>query len=86
MRALVARFSHKLGREIRLGAIPRLIVKVMGAFVPLVREVDEMLYQWEEPFVVSDRQYRERFMQQSADTEAAAAATVAWAQEHYAIT
>jgi hypothetical protein len=36
MRALVARFSRKLGREIRLGAVPRLIVKVIGAFVPLV--------------------------------------------------
>jgi nucleoside-diphosphate-sugar epimerase len=84
MRALVARFSRKLGREIRLGLVPHLMVKLIGAFVPLVREVGEMLYQWDEPFVISDRRFRERFMQQSADVDAAAAATVAWAQEHYA--
>ncbi len=84
--ALVARFSRKLGREIRLAAVSRWMVKAIGIFVPLVREVDEMLYQWDEPFVISDRRFRERFQQEPTAVDEAAAATVAWAQQHYATT
>jgi nucleoside-diphosphate-sugar epimerase len=82
-RALVGRFSAHLGRAIKLGAVPRWMVKGIGLFVPLVREAEEMLYQWDEPFVVSDRRFRERFGQKPEDVNAAAAATVAWAGEHY---
>ncbi len=84
MRALVARLSQKLGREIRLAGFPRWMVKAIGLFVPLVREVDEMLYQWDEPFVISDRCFRERFGQEPTDVGQAAADTVAWARRHYA--
>jgi nucleoside-diphosphate-sugar epimerase len=85
-RELVARFSSKLGREIKLTGVPRWIVKAMALFVPLIREVDEMLYQWDEPFVISDRRFRERFGQEPADVDEAAVATVAWARQHYATT
>jgi nucleoside-diphosphate-sugar epimerase len=84
MRDLVSRFSSKLEREIRLAGVPRWMVKAIGVFVPLVREVDEMLYQWAEPFVVNDRRFRERFRQQPSGVDEAAAATVSWARQHYA--
>jgi nucleoside-diphosphate-sugar epimerase len=84
MQTLVSRLSGKLGRAIQLAGLPRWIVKAIGGFVPLVREVDEMLYQWEEPFVIDDRQFRERFHQEPVDVNEAAAVTVAWAREHYA--
>jgi hypothetical protein len=48
-----------------------------------MRELDEMLYQWEEPFVVDDRRFRERFHQHPESVERAAAGTVAWARDHY---
>jgi hypothetical protein len=83
MRDLVARFSRQVGREIRLAGVPRWAVKTVGVFVPLFREVGEMLYQWDEPFVINDRRFRERFQQEPADASNAAAATVAWAQQHY---
>jgi nucleoside-diphosphate-sugar epimerase len=59
MRDLVSRFSRELGREIRLARVPRFVLKAVGLFVPLLREVDEMQYQWDEPFVINDRQFRE---------------------------
>lgn len=86
MRELVARAARKLGREIRIAGVPRWMVKAIGIFLPLVREVDEMLYQWDEPFVISDRRFRERFQQEATDVDEAAAATVVWAQSHYATT
>ncbi|HYU78295.1 MAG TPA: NAD-dependent epimerase/dehydratase family protein [Vicinamibacterales bacterium] len=84
MRTLVARFSRELGREIRLAVAPRWLVKAMGIFVPLVREVEEMSYQWDEPFVIDDRRFRQRFQQQPTDVDEAALATVRWARQHYA--
>ena len=45
MRELVARFSRKLGREIKLTGVPSWMVKAIGTFMPLLREVGEMLYQ-----------------------------------------
>ncbi len=72
-----------LGREIRLSSVPRWMVHASGIFIPLLREVDEMMYQWDEPFVINDRRFRERFQQEPTDVDEAAAATVAWAQQHY---
>jgi hypothetical protein len=42
-----------------------------------------MRYQWEEPFIVDDRRFRERFAAQPADPHAAARATVDWAKQRY---
>jgi nucleoside-diphosphate-sugar epimerase len=80
---LVAGFSHQLGREIRVARLPRWLTKAIGLFMPLVREVGEMLYQWDEPFVIDDRRFRERFHRGPTNQETAAAATVAWARQHY---
>jgi nucleoside-diphosphate-sugar epimerase len=85
LRALVARFSRALGREIRLMAMPRTIVKMLALVVPFLREIDEMLYQWEEPFVINDKRFRQRFGQMPEDLERAAADTVAWAKMHYRV-
>jgi nucleoside-diphosphate-sugar epimerase len=85
LRALVARFSKVRGQEIRFMAMPRTVVKILALAVPLLREVDEMLYQWEEPFVISDRRYRDQFGQVPEDLERAAADTVAWAKFHYRV-
>jgi hypothetical protein len=84
MRALAARFSRHLGREIRLARMPRILLKVAARVVPFLREIDEMMYQWEGPFVINDARFRARFKQQPENVEQAAADTVAWAKIHYA--
>jgi nucleoside-diphosphate-sugar epimerase len=80
MRALVARFSRHLGREIRIARLPRGILKIASLVVPLLREIEEMMYQWEEPFVINDARFRARFGKAPEDVERAAADTVAWAK------
>jgi hypothetical protein len=80
MRALVARFSRHLGREIRIARLPRGILKIASLVVPLLREIEEMMYQWEEPFVINDARFRARFGRTPEDVERAAADTVAWAK------
>jgi nucleoside-diphosphate-sugar epimerase len=84
LREVVARLSRSLGREIPLTTMPRWLMKAMGLFVPILRELDEMAYQWEGPFVVDDSRFRARFDVRPTDPDEAARATVAWARKHYA--
>lgn len=83
LRHLVDRFARHLARPIRLSLLPPIGLRAMGLFVPILRELAEMSYQWDEPFVVDDRRFRERFPVRPADPDEAARATVAWASAHY---
>jgi nucleoside-diphosphate-sugar epimerase len=83
MRQLVARLAQKLDRTISTAQVPRWVVTTSAVFVPLMRELNEMLYQWDEPFVVDDSRFRERFHARPVDVDRAAADTVAWATQHY---
>ena len=83
MRALVARVSRELGRKIDLMTVPRTVLKILALVVPFLREIDEMLYQWEEPFVIDDMRFRAQFGLGPEDVKRAAADTVVWAKVHY---
>jgi hypothetical protein len=83
LREVGVRLAAKLGREIKVSQVPRWVVKATGVFMPLMRELDEMLYQWDEPFVVDDRRFRERFKPVPTTIDDAAARTVDWAKQHY---
>jgi nucleoside-diphosphate-sugar epimerase len=84
-RALLARMSVALGREIRIRRLPKVALRALGLAVPIVREIVEMAYQWDEPFVVDDRRFRARFPQvRPTDPDEGARQTVAWARERFA--
>jgi nucleoside-diphosphate-sugar epimerase len=83
-RDLVGRLSRAFGGDIRISRMPPLLRRLAGVFVPVLRELEEMMYQWDAPFVVDDRRFRERFPVRPADLEAAARTTVEWARAHYA--
>ncbi|HVB48249.1 MAG TPA: NAD-dependent epimerase/dehydratase family protein [Burkholderiales bacterium] len=84
MRELVARFAQVLARPVRVAAVPLWIVRALGTVSPLMREMREMLYQWDEPFVVEDRRFREHFGIEPTPLDDAALASVAWARQAYA--
>ena len=78
-RALVAEFGAALGRPIKLQRVPPFVLSALG-LVPLMRELKEMAYQWEEPSIVDDRRFRARFGDLATPLDAGARETVAWAQ------
>ena len=82
-RDLVAGFATASGLPVAVQRMPRLMVKLIGLFMPPVREIGEMLYQWDEPFVADDRAFRERFGVLPAPPLEAARQTVAWARSAY---
>jgi len=50
-----------LDTRFTISVIPRWLLKTMGVFVPIVKESNEMLYQFDDPYVMSDLKFRGRF-------------------------
>ena len=84
LRALVGRMSRLYGKPLAVEAMPGWMFTAAKWFVPLLREIDEMRYQWDEPFVVDDRRFRARFGAGPVDRDAAARRTLDWAVATYA--
>jgi hypothetical protein len=84
LRDLVTRMTAFMeGRPIKVAQIPSWVIKAAGLAVPLMRELGEMAYQWEEPFIVDDSRFRARFASTPVEVDTAAAQTVGWAVQHY---
>lgn len=64
--------------EAKLQVAPKLLLRVMGLFTPTVRELIEMLYEFEEPFILDHSKFVAAFGDVSTPLETAAAATVEW--------
>ncbi len=82
-RALVNRFARVLGKDIALRGMPKIALKAIGLVVPIVREVGEMLHQWESPFVVDDARFRAEFDASATDPDEGASRTVEWARARF---
>ena len=83
LRELVHGFSEKLGKDIRLSAMPRWMMRSLGLFVGTLRELNEMAYQWEAPFAINDQRFRARFTVEPTPPHEADQQTVEWARSHY---
>jgi len=79
-RAVVARFAAGLGRPISLQAIPTWLLRTVGVFQPMMRELAEMTYQWKKPYVVDDAKFRRTFGFEPTGWDDAVAETVKWAR------
>lgn len=77
-RDLIAKLAAAAGREVRIARMPPLALRALGLFVPILRELAEMHYEWDEPFVVDDRRFRERFEMLPTPIDEGVRQTVAW--------
>lgn len=84
-RELAYRFAPYLEKNVQMKSMPRWLLNSLSLFMPMMRELSEMTYQWEEPFVVDDRKFREYFTDRPQVIEHAAQATIAWAKTAYPV-
>lgn len=66
------------GRKPKLSAAPRLLVKVLGRFSAQMRELEEMLYQFDADFVMDSSRFEHTFDMRPTPLEDAISATLAW--------
>jgi nucleoside-diphosphate-sugar epimerase len=66
----------------RIQAIPNLLLKTLAVFNPMMREVAEMLYEFEEPFIVDDTRFVQSFGNNVTPLHEAISATVEWFRKY----
>jgi nucleoside-diphosphate-sugar epimerase len=76
--ALVKLVEKAIGQPVKYRVGGRVILSVMGLFNKNAGEIVEMLYEFEQPFVVSSRKFEEAFGIRPTPLEQAVAESVAW--------
>ena len=80
-RRFVEMIFEEVGKPARLQAAPKIVLRALGLFNPALRETIEMLYEFEEPFVVDDSRFEREFGEQATPLRAAIQRTVRWYRE-----
>jgi nucleoside-diphosphate-sugar epimerase len=70
------------GHEPQIQAMSRVMVNVVGVFNGQVRELKEMLYEFEKPFVVDSARFESAFGVHANPLDEAIPATVEWFRAH----
>ncbi|MBE7528121.1 MAG: NAD-dependent epimerase/dehydratase family protein [Ardenticatenaceae bacterium] len=70
--------ANEIGRPVKLRAANKWMVAMLGVFVPEIREMKEMYYEFAEPYVVDHSQFAAAFGNHYTPYEEAIRATIAW--------
>ena len=77
-RQFTALVGQEIGRPVQIRVAPRLLLTVLGLFNPMLREMKEMIYEFEEPYIVDSSQFTQTFGASPTPHEQAIKETVAW--------
>jgi nucleoside-diphosphate-sugar epimerase len=80
-REFVEMIFEEAGKPARVQAAPKILLRALGLFNPPLSETIEMLYEFEEPFVVDDSRFEETFGEQATPLREAIQRTVRWYRE-----
>jgi nucleoside-diphosphate-sugar epimerase len=77
-REFIEAVFDEAGHKPRIQTMSRLMVKTIGLFQPIMREREEMLYLWEEPFVVDHSKFETAFGFKATPLREAIKETLDW--------
>lgn len=60
-RQFVERIFNIAGREPKIKVAPKFLVSLMGVFNPMMRELKEMMYEWENDYIVDHSKFQQQF-------------------------
>lgn len=61
VRAIVLRASLAFGRPLKTNVVPLWSLPLLGVFVPFLKEMAEMRFQWDRPYLVDASRFSKRF-------------------------
>jgi nucleoside-diphosphate-sugar epimerase len=79
---LIQMIADEVGVKARVLAAGKLMLSLLGLFVPAIKETVEMLYEFEKPFIVDSSKFENTFGMQATPMREAIKATVAWYKSH----
>jgi nucleoside-diphosphate-sugar epimerase len=77
-RALLQLVASEIGHPVGIRSMPKLVVRALGLVNPMMRELAEMAYEFEEPFVLDTTKFESTFGTAGASLATAVAETIAW--------
>ncbi len=70
--------AKMVNQPLRIQSMNALMLRVLGLFVPILREVNEMMYQFDKPYTVDSSQFVAQFSDIHTPLEVALEQTIAW--------
>jgi nucleoside-diphosphate-sugar epimerase len=80
-RQFVEMIFEEVGKPARVQAPPKIVLRALGLFNPVIRETIEMRYEFDEPFIVDDSDFKRTFGDQATPLREAIQRTVQWYRE-----
>ena len=77
-RQILALISAELGHPVAARTVPKLLMRALGLVNPMMRELAEMAYEFEEPFVLDTSKYEAAFGGAGTPLATAIATTIDW--------
>ena len=81
-RDMITMAFQQAGQSAQIGAINKLMMRVAGLFVPGAREMIEMMYEFEKPFVIDSSKFTRTFGMSATPTADALRETLDWFRAH----
>ncbi|MDP9468252.1 MAG: hypothetical protein M3P32_05870, partial [Chloroflexota bacterium] len=79
-RALLALIADAVGHPVKMRTVPKVALRALGVVSPMMRELAEMSYEFEQPFVLDTSKYQATFSTPTTSLDVAIRDTVAWYQ------
>jgi len=79
---LVRMFAEEAGVEPKMSSMGKLMMSIGGLFIPEAKETVEMMYEFENPFVIDSSKFEQTFGMQATPIREAIWETVAWYRSH----
>jgi nucleoside-diphosphate-sugar epimerase len=77
-RALLDLVAAEVGHPVAIRSVPKLAVRALALVNPMMRELAEMAYEFDQPFILDTSKYQSAFGAAGTPLADAIAATVAW--------
>jgi nucleoside-diphosphate-sugar epimerase len=77
-RELLELVAHEVGHPVGIRSVPKFVVRALGLVDPLMRELGEMSYEFEEPFVLDTSKFESTFGSSGTPLATAIAETITW--------
>ncbi len=71
-------FKHETGLNIKFRSIPKFMIKLIGLYNPFVKELNELSYQFEYPYLVDNQKFINQFGDISTSPKEIVKSTIQW--------
>ena len=81
-RQMLTYAAQILNVPVQYSAMGRLMMQIGGLFIPAAKESVEMMYEFEQPFIVDSQRFETTFGMRATPMHDALTTTIAWYQQH----